>query len=53
VLYNVQAAGNNVSQTVEHHAGNRSVHIGGNATDNVIVTGDSNTVGGRVTRRRQ
>jgi hypothetical protein len=48
-----QAAGNGVSQKVEHHAGNRSVHIAGNATDNVIVTGNSNTVSGPNTGRKR
>jgi hypothetical protein len=48
----VQAAANTASQNVEHHTGDRSVHIGGNATGNVIVTGDSNTVGNRGTGRR-
>lgn len=48
-----QAAGSNVSQQVEHHTGNRSVHIGGGATDNVIVTGNGNIVSGRDTERRR
>ena len=44
---NQPAAEERSVQAVEHHAGERSVHIGGSATGNFIVTGNGNRIGGR------
>jgi len=44
---NQPAAEERPVQAVEHHAGERSVHIGGSATGNFIVTGNGNRIGGR------
>lgn len=47
---NVQVAGPNASAAVERHTDDRSVHIGGDATGNFIVTGNGNKVGRGATR---